>query len=181
MLQAWVALPEDAEESEPAFDHYAQARLPEEHVADAWLRLVAGSAYGLTSPVQTHSPLFYVHAELHPNAKLALPAEHEERAAYVVRGRVEVDGHRYRRGQLLVFVPQTQPILQALEPTTVMLLGGAPLGPRHIWWNFVSSRKERIEQAKADWHAGRIALPVHDDEEFIPLPGGFEPPAEPLS
>ncbi len=181
LLQAWVALPEAVEETEPTFHHYAQTTLPDAMYQGVWLRIIAGTAYGLTSPVTTYSPLFYVHAELHPGARLDLPAEYEERAAYIVRGRVSVNGQEYHNNQLLVFTPDTAPVLHALEPTTVMLLGGAPLGKRHIWWNFVSSSKERIEQAKADWQAGRIALPIHDEDEFIPLPQSPSPKPEPLS
>jgi hypothetical protein len=99
----------------------------------------------------------------------------------VAKGRIEVAGQTYTPGQMLVFAPGAAPLVTALEPSTVMLLGGEPVGPRHIWWNFVSSSKERIEQAKADWKAGRIALPYHDDQDFIPLPGTPEPKPEPIS
>lgn len=181
LLQAWVALPEEVEETEPSFHHYSQTRLPEEQDSGVWLRLIAGEAFGLKSPVTTHSPLHYVHAELHPHATLSLPTDHSERAAYIVRGCIDIKGQTYHSGQLILFTPDAHPTLRALEPTTLMLLGGEPLGPRHIWWNFVSSRKERIEEAKADWQAGRIALPHHDDQEFIPLPGSQNSSPEPLS
>jgi redox-sensitive bicupin YhaK (pirin superfamily) len=132
--------------------------------------------------VKTHSPLFYLHAEMQPGAELELPPEHAERAAYVVRGSVEHDGRTHKAGELLVF-SFGDAAIQAVEPSTVMLLGGEPLGTRHIWWNFVSSRKERIEQAKADWQAGRFKLPAHDDKEFIPLPEEpkKQPEPEPMS
>ncbi|MNY40521.1 hypothetical protein D3C86_1752710 [compost metagenome] len=114
--------------------------------------------------------MFYLHIELQVGAKTPLPTGYPERAAYVVKGRVEVSGQSYSHGQLLVFAPDSSPIITALEPSTVMLLGGEPVGPRHIWWNFVASSKERIEQAKADWQSGRISLPENDREAFIPLP-----------
>lgn len=181
LLQAWVALPEAVEECDPTFHHYDQRELPEVDEPGLWMRLIAGEACGMVSPVHTHSPLFYLHAELGSGTRLEVPREHTERAAYVVRGRVEFGGASFVPGQLLVFSPGSAPVLQALEPSTVMLLGGESLGKRHIWWNFVSSSKERIEQAKADWQAGRIALPIHDDSEFIPLPGAPSAAPEPLS
>jgi redox-sensitive bicupin YhaK (pirin superfamily) len=168
-LQAWVAMPEHDEESAPAFVHYPETELPTLREPGVEVRLIAGSAYGLGNRVKTHSPLFYLHAEMQAGAKLSLPNGHPERAAYVVRGSVEHDGRVYEPSVLLVFDPGDA-TLRARAPATVMLLGGEPLGPRHIWWNFVSSRKERIEQAKADWQAGRFTLPAHDDKEFIPLP-----------
>lgn len=172
LLQAWVALPEAAEETESGFVHLGRAELPVIEESGCWARLIAGTAYGITSGVPTHSPLFYLHVELQPGAQMPMPADHSERAAYVVNGQIEVDGHAYRMGQMVVFAPGGIPTITATEPSTLMLLGGEGIGPRHIWWNFVSSSKERIEQAKADWQAGRIALPVDDDQEFIPLPEG---------
>jgi len=170
LLQSWVALPEDDEETDPAFDHYAMSVLPEAREGGVWMRLIAGEAFGLRSPVRTHSPLFYLHVTLDAGARIGMPKGHAERAAYVVNGSIDVDGNTYRPGQMLVVTPGSEQTLHALEATTVMLLGGEPLGERHIFWNFVSSRKERIEQAKADWKAGRIKLPPNDDKEFIPLP-----------
>lgn len=183
MIQTWVALPEADEEGDPAFDNYQPGQLPVFTDKGLWMRLIAGDAYGLSNEVRTHSPLFYVHAVLEAGAKIGLPRGHAERAAYVARGRVEVDGHSYTAGQMLVFTPAADPAIVALEPSTVMLLGGEPLGKRFIWWNFVSSRKDRIEQAKADWTAGRIPLPPNDNAEFIPLPEehGRVPAPEPLS
>ncbi len=169
-IQAWVALPENNEEDAPAFDHYAAEALPTFSDAGASGRIIAGSAYGVQSPAKVHSPLFYLHAELKPGARLELPSGYPERAAYVAQGRVDIDGVQYHSGQMAVFSAGGAPYLTALEDTRIMLLGGEPLGPRHIWWNFVSSRKDRIEQAKADWTAGRIALPTQDNAEFIPLP-----------
>ncbi|MEQ8344220.1 MAG: pirin family protein [Sneathiellaceae bacterium] len=178
-LQSWVALPEAAEEQAPAFDSYPADSLPTATEDGTWLRVVAGSAFGLTSPVRTHSPLFYVHAALQPGAAIALPAGHEERAAYVAHGTVELDGRAFRAGQLLVFAAGAAPAIRATTAATIGLLGGARLGERHIWWNFVSSRRDRIEQAKADWRDGRIPLPPNDRDEWAPLPADHRKPAPP--
>ena len=180
LLQSWVALPEGMEECAPAFAHTPADALPVQEAAGVWLRVIAGTVYGLTSPVQTLSPLFYVHAELQPGAQLALPTGYSECAAYVARGEVEHEGTRYSAGQMLVFAQGATGAITAPAAATVMLLGGEPLGARHLFWNFVSSRKERIEQAKADWAAGRFALPPDDHDEWIPLPGTpSAPPAQP--
>lgn len=141
------------------------------------MRLIAGDAYGLSNTVKTHSPLFYVHAVLDQGAHFGLPAGHSERGAYIVRGRVEVNGNTYTAGQLLVFTKGVDPLIIAKEQTTLMMLGGEHLGHLHIWWNFVSSRKERIEQAKEDWKQGRIDLPPMDKHEFVPLPESKYRPA----
>jgi redox-sensitive bicupin YhaK (pirin superfamily) len=175
-LQAWVALPTELEETEPAFDHYDDADLPTYEGGGLWARLIAGEAFGSKAKVKTHSPMFYVHWALQPGAKAQLPAEYPERAAYVVEGQVEVDGHTYHAGQMLVFLPGQPVTFTAVTAATVMLLGGEPLGRRYIEWNFVSSSKERIEQAKADWRAGRMKLPDLDNGEFIPLPEPAPPP-----
>ena len=170
LMQSWVALPAGQEEVEPSFAHTPQADLPEWDEAGAWMRLVAGEAFGRRSPVVTHSPLFYLHAECSPGARLRLPGQHAEQAVYVARGRLSFAGQAVLPGQLLVFGNDTEVDLTAPEAATVFLFGGEPLGPRHIFWNFVSSRPERIEQAKADWKAGRFALPPDDRQEWIPLP-----------
>ncbi|MNR81418.1 Pirin [compost metagenome] len=170
LLQAWVALPTEDEECDPGFAHHPTSALPTFEDSGTFSRLIAGSAFGLSAPVRTHSPLFYLHVELQTGAKTPIPSDYPERAAYIVNGRVEITGQAYTRGQLLVFASEASPVLTALEPTTVMLLGGEHIGPRHIWWNFVASSKERIEQAKADWLSGRIALPYRDNQDFIPLP-----------
>ncbi len=170
LLQSWVALPEAHEEAAPAFDHYPARALPEAGEGGVWMRLIAGEAYGMRSPVKTHSPLFCLHVTLAARARLEMPAGHAERAAYVAAGRIGHDGGDYRVGQMLVFGPTGDAVLEARAPSTLMLLGGEPLGERHIWWNFVSSRRDRIEQAKADWKAGRIPLPPNDSGESIPLP-----------
>lgn len=170
-MQAWVALPREAEEIDPAFAHHGPDALPALSDRGVRARLIAGSAYGLSNAVRTFSPLFYLHAELDLGASLAMPEDHEERAAYIVSGTVSHDGRRYNGGQLLVFTAGGEATVVAEDGAArVMLLGGAPIGPRFIWWNLVSSSQERIEQAKADWKAGRMALPPDDDREFIPLP-----------
>ncbi len=141
------------------------------------MRLIAGDAYGLRNEVKTNSPLFYLHVILKAGARFGLPKEHTERGFYITKGSVEVAGNFYHAGQMLVFTTGADPVIMAKEDTTLMLLGGEPLGERFIWWNFVSSRKERIEQAKEDWKQGRIILPPNDNKEFIPLPEDKSRPA----
>jgi redox-sensitive bicupin YhaK (pirin superfamily) len=177
MIQTWVALPEKDEESMPAFDNYKPDVLPVFTDTGVWMRLIAGQAFGLKNDVKTHSPLFYIHAELEKGARFGLPAGHAERAVYVAKGNIEVSGRTYAPGQMLVFNSGVDPVILSREKSTIMLLGGDPLGERFIWWNFVSSRKERIEQAKADWKEGRIILPPTDNHEFIPLPADKSKPA----
>lgn len=176
-LQAWVALPEADEEMPAAFEHQAALDAPSYREPGLIARLAAGTAFGARAPVKVRSPLFYLHWEMEPGAKAGLPTEHSERALYVVAGAVEADGRRIEAGEMAVFGPAAAGTVQALEPANVVALGGEPVGPRHIWWNFVSSRKERIEQAKADWKAGRFALPLKDAAEFIPLPEEAPPHA----
>lgn len=169
-IQAWVALPNEAEEIEPAFSHHPAADLPTYESADGlWARLIAGSAFGAVSPVKTHSPMFYVHWRLKAGARAQVPSEYPERAAFVAAGRIEVDGNPVETGQMLVLAPGRPVIVTALVDAEVMLLGGETVGLRHLDWNFVSSSKERLEQAKADWRAGRMKLPDADHDEFIPL------------
>lgn len=184
MLQTWVALPERDEEADPGFNNYKPEQLPIVTDTGLWMRLIAGEAFGLSSNVKTHSPMFYVHVNLDKGAKFTLPDNHIERAIYVVKGSIEVSHTVYNAKQMVVFLKEEQPTLIAKENSVVMMLGGEPLGERFIWWNFVSSRKDRIEQAKADWKEGRILLPPTDNEEFVPLPDDkFSRPAapEPLS
>jgi redox-sensitive bicupin YhaK (pirin superfamily) len=169
-MQAWVALPVETEETAPGFFHHGPEDLPTTEDGGLWARLIAGSAYGAEAKVRTHSPMFYVHWEMQPGASGGLPSEHRERAAYVARGTVEVDGRAFSGGQLIVFAPGADPKITAKTAATVMLLGGEPLGHRYIWWNLVSHSRDRIEQAAADWKAGRFPLPPADDQEFIPLP-----------
>jgi len=171
-LQLWVALPQKFEETDPDFTHYPAAELPSMEGDGITSRLIAGAAFGLTSPVKTFSDLFYLDATLKPEARIALDAQHEERAAYLVEGTVEIEGTEFGAGQLLVFAPHRQIVVKAVTPVKLVMLGGEPMdGPRHLWWNFVSSSKERIEQAKADWTRDRFGLPVPGETEFIPLPG----------
>jgi redox-sensitive bicupin YhaK (pirin superfamily) len=187
MIQTWVALPEQDEEASPSFNNYTPGQLPVFTDKGIWMRLIAGNAYGLNNNVKTNSPLFYLHVVLQQGATFALPKEHSERGFYIVKGSMEVSGITYTDGKMLVFGKGDEPTIIAKEKTTLMLLGGEPLGERFIWWNFVSSRKERIEQAKEDWKQGRIILPPNDNKEFIPLPddrskpAGGSPKPEPLS
>jgi redox-sensitive bicupin YhaK (pirin superfamily) len=180
-IQAWVALPASDEEVEPDFVHFDANPLPVAEIDGAGVRVIAGSAFSLTSPVRTYSPLFYAHVELPAGARTTVESDCSERAAYVARGRVQIDGALHETTQMIVFAKDSQPVITAIEPATIMLLGGESVGPRQLWWNFVSSSSDRIEQAKADWKAGRFALPVGDDAEFIPLPEDPPPPPEPMS
>ena len=169
-IQAWVGLPDEDEEIEPAFAHHGPDDLPTYEGGGMWARLVAGEAFGAKARVKTHSPMFYVHWRLDAGAQAQLPAEYPERAAFVVSGEVEVEGRGFTAGQMLVFAPGQPVLFTATTAAVVMLLGGEPIGERFIEWNFVSSSKDRIEQAKADWRAGRMKLPDLDHDEFIPLP-----------
>ena len=180
-IQTWVALPKEDEETEPAFAHHGPEDLPTYEGGGMWARLVAGEGFGAKASVKTHSPMFYVHWRLAAGATAQLPAEYPERAAYVVSGEVEVDGRGFQPGQMLVFAAGQPVLFTAKSDAVVMLLGGEPLGERFVEWNFVSSSKDRIEQAKADWRAGRMKLPDLDSGEFIPLPPDPPPPASPLS
>ncbi|HEX4535089.1 MAG TPA: pirin family protein [Rhizomicrobium sp.] len=175
-MQAWVALPDEAEETDPSFTHYDGTSLKSFDDKGVRGTLIAGTAYGLKSEVVTFSPTFYVHLETADGARIALPDEHAERAAYIVSGKVEADGVTHDAGNLLVFEKGPASIAATDGPARVMLLGGAPVGPRIIWWNLVSSSQDRIEQAKADWKADRMKLPPDDSKEFIPLPSDPPPP-----
>ena len=169
-IQAWVALPREQEEIAPSFAHHAGASLPSFAEAGVRGQLIAGAAFGLRGAAQTFSPMFYLHVQLDAGARFALPDSYPERAAYVVEGEVEVAGIRHGDGRMLVFAAGQEATLRAVTPAQVMLLGGEPLGDRYIDWNFVSSSRQRIEQARADWRAGRMKLPDLDQDEFIPLP-----------
>lgn len=177
MIQTWVALPEKDEETPPSFTNFKPDQLPVFTDKGIWMRLIAGNAYGLKNKVDTFSPLFYLHVVLEAGTLFNLPKEHEERGIYLAKGTIEINGQLYREGQMIVFTKGADPVLLAKEKTTMMLLGGEHIGDRYIWWNFVSSRKERIEQAKEDWKQGRIILPPNDNEEFIPLPDDNSRPA----
>ena len=169
-LQLWVGLPKAHEEAEPEFRHYPAEALPELEKNGARIRVLAGSAYGAASPVHTLSPLFYVEAMIPAGGELPVPAEHEERAAYVVEGAVRCGAERVEAPRMIVFAARSAPVLRAETAARLVLLGGAPLdGDLHLWWNFVSSSRERIEQAKRDWKDGRFAR-VAGETEFIPLP-----------
>jgi len=180
-IQAWVALPDEREETDPGFWHYPADALPVFDGKGLTGRLIAGRLDGMESPVRVDSPQFYVHWQLHAGARALLPAEYSERAVYVARGEVEVDGQRVEAGSMAVLAPGRPATVAALGEAVVMALGGEPVGPRYIDWNFVSSPRERIEQAREDWAAGRMKLPDLDDEEFIPLPPKFGAMPEPMS
>lgn len=169
-LQSWIALPKGKEEIAPTFQHYGANSLPTVQDKGLRARVIAGSSFGATSPVEMVSPWFYVEVALEAGMSVPLDADHEERAIYLVDGEVEIAGDRHEAPQLLVFRPGDRITVRATQPARMMFLGGDALeGPRHIWWNFVSSSKERIEQAKEDWKTGRFA-PVPNEHEFIPLP-----------
>ncbi len=168
-LQSWLALPEREEERAPSFRHHPETDLPLEAAEGKRIRLIAGTFAGLRSPVETQSELFYADVSLDPGARLAIPPDYEERAAYIVEGSVVIGAESFERGRLLIFRSAAQVVVEAASKARVMLLGGEPLGPRYLWWNFVSSSKERIEQAKRDWKEGRFGA-VPGDTEFIPLP-----------
>ena len=181
-LQTWLALPEADEETDPGFVHFDAAELPAFDEAGVRGRLIAGRALGLAAPVPVHSPLAYLHLELDAGARFTVPAEYAERGVYVARGEVEIDGQPVPDTHMALLGRGRPGVLAATRgPATVMLLAGEPVGPRFIEWNFVSSRKERIEQAKADWRAGRMKLPDLDHDEFIPLPPDPVPPPNPMS
>jgi redox-sensitive bicupin YhaK (pirin superfamily) len=170
-IQAWVALPASHEEGAPAFVHYGEDRLPVIAADGASVRLIGGEAFGARSPVETPMAMLYADVSLEPGASVPLDALYEERGIYTVSGTIEIAGDRFGPGQLLVFRPGDRITIRALDAARFMMLGGDPMdGPRHIWWNFVSSRKERIDQAKADWSLGRFDS-VPGESEFIPLPG----------
>ena len=180
-IQAWVALPDGREEMEPGFWHYASEALPVFDGDGVVGRLIAGRLAGVQSPVQTDSPQFYVHWQLRAGARVSLPAEYPERAVYVAGGEVEVDGERIEPGSMAVLAPGRSATIAALGDAVVMALGGEPVGPRYIDWNFVSSSPERLDQARADWAAGRMKLPDLDHDEFIPLPPKLGAKPEPMS
>jgi hypothetical protein len=170
-LQLWVAMPAADEEITPSFAHHDQAELPIIAGDGKSVRVVVGSLYGQRSPVPTLSDTIMADAALTPGAVLPIDAQAEERALYVVAGEVDVAGDRFAAGRLLVFRPGDAMAVTAASEARVVLVGGAAMdGPRHVWWNFVSSRKERIEQAKADWKLGRFDTVPGDENEFIPLP-----------
>jgi redox-sensitive bicupin YhaK (pirin superfamily) len=169
-IQSWVALPADREECAPSFRHHGAADLPVVEDGGVWARVLAGTAFGQTAGVEIASPLFYAHVVLTSGASVQLPSDYPERAAYVVSGDVEHEGRAFQAGQMVVFEPVQPALFRATTPSVIMLLGGEPVGERFIDWNFVSSSKARIAQAREDWSAGRLKLPDFDNREFIPLP-----------
>jgi redox-sensitive bicupin YhaK (pirin superfamily) len=170
-IQSWIGLPLKDEEAQPSFHHVGSRDLASKSEAGATLKIITGRAFGLASPVRVFSDIFYVDAHLDDGSSLAMTDEYAERAIFVVSGQAVVDGASHGDGTMIVLDSGEKTTIRARGPTRVMLLGGAPLdGTRHLWWNFVSSSKERIERAKADWKAGRFGKIPGDDVEFIPLP-----------
>ncbi len=169
-LQSWIALPAGREEIAPSFQHYGAASLPTVEDTGFKARVIAGSAFGALAPVEMVSPWFYAEVSLKAGMSAPLDADHEERAVYIVDGEIDVAGDKFEAPRLLIFRPGDRITIKAVTPTRMMFLGGTALeGPRYIWWNFVSSSRERIEQAKQDWKSGRFAH-VPNEHEFIPLP-----------
>ena len=179
-IQAWVALPREDEECDPSFVHLAGEALPQWQDGGVTGQLIAGSAYGLTAAAPVFSPLFYADLQLAPGATAELPSGYPERALYVATGAVELAGQTFTSGQMVVLGSGASQFT-APGGARVMVLGGEPLGERFLYWNFVSSSHERLEQAAADWRAGRMKLPDADDAEFTPLPDGPIPPAPPAA
>ena len=169
-IQSWIALPQDQEECDPGFFHHPADTLPVISQPGMDMRLIAGSAYGETSPVETASPMFYLDVHTDAGVTLDITNEYAERAVYIVAGDIQLDGTSYGENEMLVLNPDADIDVTASSGTRFMLLGGDPIdGERHIWWNFVSSSKERIEHAKDDWKSGRFGT-IDGDDEFIPLP-----------
>lgn len=170
-IQSWLALPEKYEEKAPAFQHIGKGGLPEMEYEGVKVRVIIGSLWGKSSPTPTFMDTLYLDVQMEAGATFELPIETEERAIWPVGGKIEIGGVEYNPMQMLVFRPGDQIVIKALQPLRIMVCGGETMdGPRHIWWNFVSSRKERIEQAKEDWNEGRFEKVPGDDQEFIPLP-----------
>jgi redox-sensitive bicupin YhaK (pirin superfamily) len=170
-LQAWAALPKSHEEMAPVFAHHDASELPIVAGEGKEVRIVMGALYGARSPVGFPHPSVYADVRLEAGATLPLDPEYDERAIYIVAGEVEIAGERFAEGRLLTFRPGDRIAIRAAQPSRLVVLGGEPMdGPRHIWWNFVSSSKDRIEAAKADWMARKYPLVPGDEKEWIPLP-----------
>ncbi|RWN17804.1 MAG: pirin family protein [Mesorhizobium sp.] len=170
-LQTWLALPDDKEEVAPVFENTGALRLPEIDAEGVNGRLIIGDFQGLRSPVRADSETLYADLRLAPGASVKIPADAEERAIYTLEGEVSISGDVFPAERLLVFRPGDEIVVSSLTGAHFMLFGGASLGSkRYIWWNFVSSSKERIEQAKEEWKTGRFDIVPGDEEEFIPLP-----------
>jgi len=168
-IQSWIALPTVLEEIEPGFLHYPASSLPQIELVDCTVRVIMGAAFGHTSPVKTYSATLYLECLLQAGAELTLPGHHEELALYVVSGEISVEEQNYPGGVMAVAAAGKSVQLKAGADSRVMVIGGDTLGPRTVWWNFVSSSRDRIERAKQDWKEGRFDL-VPGDDEFIPLP-----------
>ena len=169
-IQSWVALPASQEETAPSFQHFSAASLPVVTDRGIWARIIAGSAFGQTSPVNTLSDWLYAEVRLDASASVPLDPDQEERAIYLVDGAIQIANETFEGPSLLIFRPRDRITATAARDARLMVLGGAALeGPRYIWWNFVSSRLDRIEAAKADWKSGRFNA-VPGETEFIPLP-----------
>lgn len=168
-IQSWIALPTELEEMDPGFLHYPADTLPQLELGACTVRVIMGEAFGHASPVKTYSATLYFECVMQAGAELTLPAHHQELALYVVSGEISIEDQNYPGGVMAVAASGKPVQLQATEDSRVMVIGGDALGPRTVWWNFVSSSKERIETAKADWKEGRFES-VPGDEEFIPLP-----------
>lgn len=173
-IQAWVALPDGDEETDPSFTHRAGDDLPTWQEKGLRGRLIAGSSEGMTSAVKVHSPQFYMHWDMDQGAARTISAEHRERAVYVASGSIQVDGQRVHAGQMAVLQSGKDAPTSAVEAATVMVFGGEPIGERFMLWNFVSSSKDRLLQAKQDWMQGRMKLPDADNLESIPFPENRE-------
>jgi redox-sensitive bicupin YhaK (pirin superfamily) len=170
-IQTWVALPKHSEEAAPTFYHHGKGELPVISGDGATVRLAVGTLYGAKAPVPTFSEMFFADVALEAGGVLPVDATHEERGAYLAEGTVEIAGDVFEAGRLIVFRPGDAHIIKARTPARFLLLGGEPMdGPRHIWWNFVSSSKERIEEAKNDWRNGRFDKVFGDEKDFIPMP-----------
>lgn len=175
-IQSWVALPLEHEQTGPRFEHYPASSIPTTKVDGVTLEVVAGTAYKMRSPVEVLSPTLYVHARFEGGARLGVDNTHEERAIYVVQGAVGCEGRTLRPGTMVILRRDANVTIAAQEPSRAMLLGGARLtGERHIYWNFVSSSKERIERAKENWTNGRFPKVPGDEVEFVPLPERLNP------
>jgi redox-sensitive bicupin YhaK (pirin superfamily) len=169
-LQLWCALPNEHEETAPSFDHHPSSTLPVHTDGGVTARVLAGTAWGITAPTRVLSPTFYVDVTLAAGATIDVPSEYAERGLFVVDGAVQLGASMLAPGPVIVLEPGAQVTLRADQPARVMMLGGETVGERHIWWNFVASSRDRIEQAKADWTAGTFGKIPGDDKEFIPLP-----------
>jgi redox-sensitive bicupin YhaK (pirin superfamily) len=170
-IQSWVALPKHAEETTPEFSHFAAAQLPVIEDKGRTVRLISGQLFGASSPARTHTDQFYAEVILGPGKSIPLPSDHIERGVYLVEGRVMIAEQEFEPGQLLVFKPGDAITISSVAGARFMMLGGEPMdGPRYIWWNFVSSSRERIEAAKEDWKQARFDIVPGDEKDFIPLP-----------